>query len=409
MKIMFISQWYPPENVWVPVAVVNALRASGHEVTVLSGVPHYPSGEVAAGYSAFNPPDEFIDDVSVLRVPEFPYRGQGALGRLAGYASFAVTGTCRALQVGRTCDAVFVYASPATSALPAIALKLLARVPFVLQVQDVWPDSVIDSGFVSNSKALRAIHTLLTAFVSLSYKLSSKVLVISPSAQQLLHERGVPDDKLEILFNWIDDPRNADFAARRAEDSLRVRIGANDGERIFFYAGTMGPAQDLGALITAYSAAQVSEHARLVLVGSGVAFDDLHACAKSVDGVHVLKTVPLDTARRWTNESDIGIVSLADTELHKSTFPSKIQFLAGMGSPLLVRAPGDAAELAERAGAGVGVGASDQASLVDAFRLLSGMPDVDLQELGRSARRWYQESFTRKRATDKLAPILSEL
>ncbi|MBB0995309.1 glycosyltransferase family 4 protein [Dietzia sp. SLG510A3-3B2-2] len=408
MKITFVSQWYPPENIWVPQAVVNALRAGGHEVTVITGVPHYPSGKVASGYRTANPHDEIIDGITVLRVPEIPYRGTKALGRLASYASFAVSATVRALLAARNAEVIFVYASPATSALPAMALKILAKVPYILQVQDVWPDSVVNSGFIEKSRSLDAIGSLLGAFVSVSYRMSSKVLVISPSAHRLLEHRGVPSEKLELLFNWADDPLVALANAPDEGESLRAKIGIDNSFRVFFYAGAMGPAQALATVISAFSSARVANRASLVLVGTGVEFDALSELSRGVDGVHVLSSVPLATARRWTKESDVGIVSLADTELHRSTFPSKIQFLTGMGVPLLVRAPGDTSELAGQTGSGVGVSSYDTDVLAAAFRTMTDMPRGELDSMGKSSRRWYEQYFDPRKATTNLNRVLAE-
>ncbi|WP_404850497.1 glycosyltransferase family 4 protein [Dietzia kunjamensis] len=409
MNITFISQWYPPENIWVPQAVVNALRAGGHEVTVITGVPHYPSGEVASGYRTANPHDEIIDGITVLRVPEIPYRGTKALGRLASYASFAVSATVRALLAARNTDVIFVYASPATAALPAMALKSLAKVPFILQVQDVWPDSVLNSGFVRKSTILDVIGSLLGAFVSLSYRMSSRVLVISPSAHRLLGHRGVPAKKLELLFNWADDPLVALANAPDEGESLRAKIGIDDSIRVFFYAGAMGPAQALTTVIAAFSRARVANRASLVLVGTGVEFDELSELSRGVDGVHVLSSVPLATARRWTKESDIGVVSLADTELHRSTFPSKIQFLTGMGMPLLVRAPGDTSTLTGQTGSGVGVSSYDIDVLTTAFHTMTDMPRRELDGMGEASRRWYEQSFDPRKATTNLNRVLAGL
>lgn len=393
----------------MPESVVNALRTGGHKVTVITGVPHYPSGAVAPGYRARNPRNDIINGIRVLRVPEYPYRGTRALGRLAGYTSFAVASTARTLLAARKFDAVFVYASPATSALPAMALKILARVPFILQVQDVWPDSVVNSGFVKNSRSLDAIGYLLGTFVSLSYRMSSKILVISPSAHRLLEHRGVPSRKLELLFNWADDPLVALANAPDEGESLRAKIGIDDSIRVFFYAGAMGPAQDLATVISAFSSARVADRACLVLVGTGVEFDGLSELSRSVDAAHVLSSVPIATARRWTKESDVGIVSLADTELHRSTFPSKIQFLTGMGVPLLVRAPGDTSALVAQTRSGVAVSTYDIDVMAAAFRTMTDMPRSELDNMGKSSRRWYEQSFDPRKATTDLNRVLAEL
>lgn len=409
MRIAVITQWYPPENVWVPQSLVNALRSGGNEVTVITGTPHYPSGNVLAGYSASNPRDEVIDGISILRVPEYPYRGTGVLGRLAGYVSFAVSSMVRTLLVARDFDAVVVYSSPATSALPAMALRILARVPFALQVQDIWPDSVVDSGFLKKSISLRTISTLLKVFISLSYKLSSKIIVISPSAKLLLMSRGVPEEKLEVLFNWAEDPLATDRTTPAGHQSLRNTIGVGNATRVFFYAGAMGPAQDLTSIVSGFAAARLDDRACLVLVGSGVEFNKLRDLSEEAERVYVLDAVPLVTAQRWTAESDVGIVSLANTPLNRSTFPSKIQLLTGMGLPLLVRAPGDTSALTEKTGSGVGVSSFDLASLASAFQTMTDMPQNELDQMGRSARLWYEQSFNPARASTSLNRILSEL
>lgn len=378
-------------------------------MSVITGVPHYPSGVTSSGYSALSPKDEILDGIKVFRVAEYPYRGKRALGRLAGYMSFAATSTFRSIAVARMSDAVFVYASPATSALPAMILKLLLGTPFILQVQDVWPDSVVDSGFVKSTKTLRAIGSILNCFVSLSYKLASKIIVISPSAEQLLRSRGVPDEKIELIYNWIDDPTPQDGTSTCEFASLRAQIGAGETTRVFLYAGAMGPAQDLPPLVSAFMAASIHDRAQLVLVGSGVAFDELCSLSRDVESVHVLRGVSLQTARRWTKESDIGVVSLADTELNKSTFPSKIQLLTGMGLPLLVRAPGDTSTLAEQTASGVGVSSYDLTGLADAFRTMTNMSQDDLDRMGRSARSLYERSFDPLKAAASLNRILVEL
>lgn len=406
MRVTLLTQWFPPENVWVPQSVVDALRAEGHQVTVVTGVPHYPSGHVSAGYRAWLPKDELMNGVEVLRVPEFPYRGSGAFGRLLGYASFALSATARLRSIRCKSDVLIVYSSPATAALPAIVLNVFSNIPFVLHVQDVWPDSVVDSGFVSRSLALRLISTALSGFVALSYRLASKIIVISPSALTLLHSRGVPASKLELLYNWVDDPQVVSDDAGTAGPSLRRLIGAGDSTRVFFYAGSMGPAQDLAPVIAAFTKAGVADKARLVFVGSGVSHSQLKEAASTANSVHVLDAVPLATALAWTKESDVALVSLANTALHSSTFPSKIQQLTGMAKPLFVRAPGDTAELTNLQGAGIGLSDYDDSALESAFRKFIDFTPEELKTMSEASRKWYEHEFDPVQAARRLDSIV---
>lgn len=405
MRIGVITQWYPPENVWVPKALVDGLRAQGHEVTVVTGAPHYPTGTVAEGYRADRFRIETIDGVTVHRVPEFPYRGTGIVGRLAGYASFALAASIRAVTSLGSMDAVVVYDSPATAALPAMVLRTLRHVPFVLQVQDIWPDSVIDAGFVHGSAKLRAIRATLDAFVSASYRMSSHVTVITPSAVDLLASRGVPRDKLSLVYNWIDDP------AREPEPEgitpLRVRIGAGDDDRVFLYAGAMGPPQDLGHLVDGLVAADLGSSTHLVLMGPGVEHNALAERAAGLPTVHVLDPVPISEANALLRQATAGIVSLADTPLHRATFPSKVQGMCALGVPVLAVAPGDVGRFVVEHGAGVAVSPGSIAELALAFRSLAAAGRGEIERVAARSRAAYEAEFTESIGGARLSAALT--
>ena len=401
MRIGFISQWYAPENVWVPTAIVDGLRAEGHDVVVVTGTPHYPTGAVADGYSATQWRTETIDGVRVHRVPEFPYRGSGLLGRLLGYASFAVTASWRALAELRDREVILVYGSPATAALPAMVLRALTRIPYVLQVQDVWPDSVVDSGFVRRSLTLRAISTILHAFVSASYAGAARIVAITPSAVTLIGGRPGARGKVELVHNWTPDPAVAEAAQTRG---LRARIGADPDAPVFLYAGAMGAPQNLGAVVDAFVAADLDAH--LVLIGTGTHRQALLERSAAADRVHILPAVPLPEATALTREADVALVSLADTALHRATFPSKIQFLCGLGMPLLVAAPGDAATYVTDNGAGLAADPADRGSITAAFRWFAALGREDRCILGQAARRCYDADFAPSVGAGALSRIL---
>lgn len=408
MKVGVVTQWYPPENVWVPHAVVEALTSAGHDVRVVTGVPHYPSGKVEPGYSPTRFHSEVVDGVMVFRVPEYPYRGSSALGRLIGYVSFALSACVAAMRHLRGSDALVVYASPATAALPAMILRAIFKKPYVLQVQDVWPDSVVNSGFIRNSFFVRSVHAMLNNFVNWSYRLAAQIVVITDSAQTLLIARGVPEEKLDVIYNWTSDPRE-DYRSSAPGDSIRDVIGASDNQMVFIYAGTIGPAQDLQTVVTAFQAAEISHQSRLVIIGDGVEFPKLAALAERVPGVHVLRGVPIATAANWSMECDVGIVSLSDTALHRATFPSKIQFLCGLGVPLLARAPGDVSRFVTKSRAGVGVTDDAPDSLIEAFRTLAeiGRGGKSLTEMGNAARSVFDEKFHMRVGTSLLDEALT--
>ncbi|TCJ76467.1 UNVERIFIED_ORG: glycosyl transferase family 1 [Dietzia maris] len=408
MKVGFISQWYPPENIWVPKSVVDALRRFGHDVTVVTGTPHYPTGTVAEGYSAYRYSQDAIDEVKIIRSPEYPYRGTGVLGRFAGYASFALSSCIASFRHLRDSDLIIVYASPATSAVPAMALSAMARVPFILQVQDIWPDSVTDSGFITRTLLAKTVQLALTALVRASYRMASEIIVISEGAKRLLVSRGVPAEKVTVVYNWVADP--AERPIEPAEPiSLRQLIDAKPDDRVFLYAGALGKAQDVGTIISSFKAAKISPRARLVVVGSGVEKEPIQALAEEVPGAHVLDQVDLFTAAAWTTEADFGIVSLTNTPLHNATFPSKIQFLCGLSTPLLVRAPGEASSFVNETGAGIGVAEAGTKTLANLFQQLAETPVEEIQRMSANARRSYETYFGIDSGSKALSQVIDRM
>jgi colanic acid biosynthesis glycosyl transferase WcaI len=153
-----ISQWYEPESGSAahPAAIARALVARGHEVQVLTGFPSYPQGRVHSGYRMSLRLDEVREGVRVLRVPDLPSHDGNPLRRAASLTSFAASATA---QVGwlRDVDVCLVYLTPATVGAAAMTLRATAGVPYVLYVQDLWPETVTASGFIGNPRLTRAV------------------------------------------------------------------------------------------------------------------------------------------------------------------------------------------------------------------------------------------------------------
>jgi len=407
MRVGMVTQWYPPEKIWVPQAVANAISAVSQDILVVTGTPHYPSGVVEKGYSPFRFTSEVIDGIKVYRSPEYPYRGAAPLRRLVNYASFAVSSCYSTVRRLAKVDLLFVYSSPATAALPAMMMRVLFRKPYILQVQDIWPDSVLDSGFVTGPGWKRIVRATLDWFVNRSYRGASHIVVITESAKALLQSRGVPEDKLTVVYNWTPDPRSN---VERSAISLRDKLGIGRNRAVFLYAGAIGHPQGLEDVINAFDMASVSESAVLVIVGSGVQKPEIEKIASRIDGVYVLDQVPIGQAAAWLEESDVGVVSLADTELNRATFPSKIQFLCGIGLPILIRAPGDASEFVTRNGIGVGVSAVGLESLAEGFRRLASersRSDI-LTSMGRRSRELFEAEFSEEVGARRIKAVLDK-
>jgi len=352
MRIAMISQWYDPEgsSAALPGVISRALSAQGHDVHVVTGYPNYPEGKVLPGYRMRPYRREEMRGVTVHRAPLYASHDGRAGRRAATYASFA--GAASAVAVARLpqVDATLVHGTPATAAIPAMALRAVRRTPFVLHVQDLWPQTVTHSGFLADGHSTH-VERALHRYCDLVYRHASLVAVISPGMAAHIADRGVPDEKIRFVPNWADEQA---FRPRPPDPRYAAALGL--GRRFtVMYAGIFGRYQNLHVLLAA--AARLRERADIgfALVGGGVEGVSLRTrvAQEGLDNVTFIPLQPFDRMAQVLALGDAHLVSLQDLPLFRSTLPSKLQATMAPGRPVIGALAGDAAEVVERSGGGI--------------------------------------------------------
>ncbi|MCD4523761.1 glycosyltransferase family 4 protein [Nocardioides sp. cx-173] len=391
MKIGMISQWYEPEtgSAAHPAAIARALAARGHEVQVLTGYPSYPQGRVHSGYRMSLRQQEEREGVRLLRVPDVPSHDDNALRRAASLTSFAASAT---LQVGwlRDVDVCLVYLTPATVGAAAMALRATAGVPYVLYVQDLWPETVTASGFIGQGRATRAVERGITGFLTRLYRRAEGIAAISPTMARTLTGRGavvVP----ESVPNWVDEtvfrPPGLPLGASPLPPSRSW----------IMYAGGIGDVQALEHAVHAISLLPDREDIGLALVGDGVARPGLEALAQRLqvsERVCFLGPRPMAEMPGLMASSVAQLVSLRDLELFRGTIPSKLQASMACGAPVLCSVAGDAAELVERVRCGLTVTPETPSELAAAMRALVDLPPAERAAMGDRGRAAYERELS---------------
>lgn len=382
MKIAFVSQWYDPEvgSAAIPGAIVRALIARGHQVEVVTGLPNYPHGRLYEGYRIRPYSRELVRGVQVHRVPLFPSHDRSAIRRILNFLSFMISASTLGAVVARRAQVALVYSTPGTVGMVGLVLRRLLRRPFVLYVQDVWPDTLTATGMLP-PRLNKPSEWILHRFCNQVYRAAAAIAVISPGMKALLVDRGVPEEKIDVVYNWVDEElfHPAPVPPREAR-----------GFEVM-YAGNLGDVQGLDVAVRALAE---TEGVVLRLVGSGVAEQRLRALSDELGvGNRVLFEGPrrIDEMSPVMASADVQLVCLKDDPLFHLTMPSKIQAILAAGLPLITCAPGDAAELTRTSGAGWAVGAGDVAGLAAAFREARDLPKTRLEELGQTGRRYYEE------------------
>lgn len=386
-RVLLLTQWFDPEPTFKGLVFARELVRQGFEVEVVTGFPNYPGGKLYPGYRLKLLQREVIDGVRVTRVPLYPSHDQGAIGRILNYVSFAASSLLYGLFGARRPDVIYAYHPPLTVGISASLIRLLRRIPVVYDIQDMWPDTLRATGMFSNEKALRVVSRVCDWV----YRRVDQLVVLSPGFKRLLIERGVPEEKIEVIYNWC------------AEDSLTAPAGAlpaafpgSDTFNILF-AGNMGKAQALDAVLDAAALVQIQAPAlRFVFVGGGVELSRLkERCTEgALSNVVFLRQVPMSEVGALLSAADALLVHLRKDPLFTITIPSKTQAYMAAGKPILMAVDGDAADLIRESGGGHTAQSEDPASIAAAAISLMESPAEERASMGERNKRFYSENLS---------------
>jgi glycosyltransferase involved in cell wall biosynthesis len=389
MKILFLTQWFDPEPTFKGLSFARELKRRGHEVEVLTGFPNYPEGQLYPGYRVRLFRREVMEGIRVTRVALYPSHDRSALRRVLNYVSFALSAALLGPFLVRRADVAYVYHPPPTVGLAAILLKWFRGIPFVYDVQDLWPDTLAATGMVKS----KALLWLVGAWCKFVYRRASKIVVLSPGFKRRLTERGVSVDKIEVIYNWCDE---ANIHPVPRNEILAQELGMAGKFNVVF-AGNMGEAQALDTVLGAAELLRESNpQVQFVFVGGGTEVERLKSKASSrgLHNVLFLARRPLAEIAPVLSLADLLLVHLKDDPLFEITVPSKIQAYLSMGSPILAALRGDGADLVQRSGGGFICAPQDGVGLADAVTRVYLIPAEDLAEVGDRGGKYYRQGLS---------------
>lgn len=400
MRIGFVTQWYDPEvgSAAIPGAIARALTYRGHTVEVVTGFPNYPTGRLYDGYRMRPYMWESIRGIAVHRLPLYPSHDSSAARRAANFLSFMLSAGSVGAWIARRSDVTLIYSTPGTVGMVGVVLRRVLRRPFVLYIQDVWPDTVTATGMLPRRLIMPA-EWILHRFSNTIYRAAGHIAVISPGMKSLLVQRGVPDEKVSVVFNWVDETVFRQVVRGRSEGGFEI-----------MYAGNLGDLQGLDTAVRAVRIAAESADVVLRLVGGGVAEEKLRRLADELGvGGRVLFEGPrplLEMADVMAT-ADVQLVCLMDDPLFRLTMPSKIQAILACGQPILTSAPGDAAALTDESGAGWSAPAGDVAALAAKMVEASRATPEELRLRGKAARAFYETRLSSSVGAETLERALA--
>lgn len=347
MKLLFVTDNFPPEVNAPATRTYEHCREwvrAGVEVTVITCAPNFPEGHVYKGYKNKLISREIIDGIKVMRVWSFITANEGMLKRSLDYMSFAVASFLAGMTVKS--DLIVATSPQFFAALSGRWLSFFKRTPWVMEVRDIWPESIKTVGAM---KSIRLLNFLERMEMNL-YKSAKAIVPVTDSFKENIVKRGISPDKIKVVKNGA----NLELYKNQPQDEkLKESLGLTD-RFVVGYIGTHGLAHKLDFVLNCAKALQ-DEEIHFVFIGSGAKKQDLIDLSKELNlqNVTFLDSVPKEKVWRYISIIDAMVVPLKKSDLFKTVIPSKIFETAAMTTPILLGVDGEARRIVEEHGAGV--------------------------------------------------------
>ncbi len=399
MKIYIISQWYYPEPDGRVSALAEGLVSKGHQVVVITAFPNYPQGKIYQDYRIKLRQWEEINGVHVLRLPIYPDHSHSAVKRALNYVSFSLSLFFLAPWFIKKPDIFWAYTPFVV--LPVLWFKQIFNKPYVLEITDIWPDTMFATGMLKQG----FLAKILNGIAKLGYKYASSIIVQNIGFKTCLLERGIEENKTVVIENWADETlfRPVDYNLNKAEEH-----NINNKFNIMF-AGNMGLAQGLENIIDAAQICRDIKDIQFVFIGDGVCLHAVKQKANSLEleNVCFIERKPLNEMADYFALADVLLVSLRDDPLFDITLPSKTQAYLACGKPILIVKRGEDAKMLEDEGCAIACEPDKPQALADAIMRLNVLNGDELTRMGECSLNLYKKRYTKEYLLMKMEKVLT--
>ena len=401
MHILFLTDNFPPETNAPATRTHEHTRRwvnAGHQVTVITGVPNFPSGRIHAGYRNKLWQSETMDGVRVIRVWTYITANEGFLKRSLDYFSFMISGGLAGLFVKKP-DVIVATSPQFFTALGGCLLGMVRRRPFVFELRDLWPDSISAVGAMQEGAAIRFLRKVEYWL----YRRATRIVSVTHSFRGILARNGIPAEKIVVVPNGVDP---AAFTPGPKPPELERRLGL-EGRFVAAYVGTIGMAHGLGTILDAAGRLRDRDDVAFVLVGTGAEHARLEAEARErgLANVRFVGAVSKAEVKDYWRLCDVALVLLRDLPLFRHVIPSKIFEAWGTGRPVILGVAGESAGIVEAAGGGVVIPPEDAEALAAVIAEMTDQP-AEARMSGAKGRAHVERAYHRGSLADRMLSTL---
>jgi colanic acid biosynthesis glycosyl transferase WcaI len=404
MRVLILSQYCWPEVDHKCLPLAQELKKKGHKVEILTAYPNRPSGKIFPGYKFKLYQKEHIDGITINRVPSYLDHSHSGLKRMLSYISFAISASLIGQFLVKKHDVIFVYHAPSTIAIPAIYLKLIYRSKIFYDINDYWPDTVVELGMLKNSFLI----SLLTKYCNFTYKFFDNINVVSNGYKKKLLDLGISNNKISLIYNWSLPINNLKSNHYNQYSELF---------RNYFtivYAGNVGQAQNLDIILDVAEEFQNNDiqNIKFFIIGSGVekAFLENEVIRRNLSE-YVIFTgfIPSDNVGQFLENASTLFLHLRKIPLFDITIPSKLVSYFIYSKPVLCGVGGESADIVSESKSGICFEPQNVSDLKLKIIKLKNLKESERDEMGKSGRHVYDNLFSFEIGTKKIIEEMQKL
>ena len=348
MRILFLTDNFPPE-VNAPASRTydhaKVWQKLGHEVTIITCAPNFPKGKVYDGYKNKLYQVEHVDGIKVVRVWSYITANEGFIKRTLDFISFSVSSFIAGLF--QSCDIIVATSPQFFTALSGRTLSFFKRRPWIMEVRDLWPESIKTVGAMNDGIIIKYFEWQEKR----CYNSAQRIIVVTDSFKRTLVKRGIDSNKIYVVKNGV----NKDLFAPMPKDMNLINQLGLSNQKIIGYIGTHGMAHKLDFILKCAKKLDGLRHYHFIFIGAGAEKNNLLKLKEQLQlsNVTMLDPVPKEEVKKYISVLDVCLINLRKSDLFKTVIPSKIFENAAMRIPIMMGVEGEAKDIIESYNAGV--------------------------------------------------------
>ena len=404
MKILFLSHYFPPEvNAPATRTFEHCKRwvEQGHEVTVISCVPHHPMGKAYPGYNNRWWFEERTDGIRAIKIKTYITANEGFLKRTLNYVIYMVMAILIAPFLPKT-DVVISTSPQFFNGLAGYFVSRIKRVPWLLEIRDLWPESILAVGAIKN----QFLITLLEGLERFLYRKADHIVPVTQAFKLHIEKNGAQASNITVIRNGV----NLDLFEKTERNNQLAQDWGLENKFVAAYVGTHGLAHGLDTILDAAEILREHEDIVFLMVGDGAVRAKLleAVSARKLTNVLMKSQQPKNTMPAIWSITDASLVLLKKLDLFKTVIPSKIFESMAMSVPIILGVEGEVKSIIDEAGSGVCIEPESAEQLAAAVLSLKNNQDL-YGNISAKGPQYVADHFDRKVLADQYLTVLEKL